>query len=70
MFLQIFIKCKVTISCDKGYYAKTDSFHLWYNILGHKTYTFPFFSLSLYHDQIYTGLPGPKEKTRKSHYFS
>lgn len=64
------MKSKVTVPCDKGYYANTGSFHLWYNILVHKTYTFPFSSLSLQHDQIYTGLPGPKEGTRKNHYSS
>lgn len=64
------MKNKVTISCGKGYYANIDSFHLWYNILVHKTYTFPFSSLSLHHDQIYTGLPRAKEGTRKSCYFS
>ena len=64
------MKSKVTVSCDKGYYANIGSFHLWYNILVHKTYTFPFSSLSLHHDQIYIGLPGPKEETRESYYFS
>ena len=62
------MKSKVTVSCDKGYYANIGSFPLWYNILVRKTYTVPFSSLSPHHDQIYIDLPGPKEETRKSHF--
>lgn len=59
------MKSKVIKSCNKGYYANTDSFHLWCNILVHKIYTFPFSSLSLHRDQIYTRLPGPKKEQGK-----
>lgn len=39
------------------HYANTDSFHLWYNILVHKIYTFSFSSLFQHHGQIYIGRP-------------
>lgn len=39
------------------HYANTGSFHLWYNILVHKIYTFSSSSLFQHHGQIYIGRP-------------
>lgn len=73
----MYLKCSckylekvVIIFCNKGYYANIGSFHLWYSILVHKIYTFPFSSLSRHHDQIYTGLPEPKQNMEKPLTFS